>query len=67
MKWKYQTKYFINGVILVLIAWLFSFGSSSVSKNKYDDVFEKDPNTWSEDEKEYVNDFFEWMGENDKD
>lgn len=40
--------------------------SSNESKNKYDDVFKKDPNTWTEDEKEYVNDLFEWTDEQDK-
>ena len=54
-------------IILGLIAWFLSFGLSSTSKNKYDDVFKKDPNTWTEDEEAYVNDFFEWMGKNDKD
>ena len=30
--------------------------------DRYDDVFKKDPNTWTEDEKEYVNDLFEYIG-----
>ena len=34
-------------------------------KSKYDDVFKKDPNTWTEDEKEYVNNFFKWLDEKD--
>ncbi|HCI59462.1 MAG TPA: hypothetical protein DE313_01445 [Ruminococcus sp.] len=47
--------------VLFLVFCIFGCNSSSNSyKNKYKDVFNKDPNTWSEDEKDYVNDFFEW-------
>ena len=34
--------------------------------DKYDDVFNKDPNTWTEDEKDYVDGFFEWQKEQNK-
>ena len=58
---------FISIIIISLII-LFSIGDVLKLKNKkYDDVFEKDPNTWTEDEKEYVDEFFEWQKEqNDK-
>ena len=31
---------------------------------EYDDVFKKDPNNRSDDEKDYVNDLFDYMKEN---
>jgi hypothetical protein len=42
-------------IILVVTAGVVS------SSNKYDNVFNKNPNSWSNDEKEYVNGFFEWQ------
>lgn len=58
---------FISIIIISLII-IFSLGNVFDLRNKkYDDVFEKDPNTWTEDEKEYVDEFFEWQKEqNDK-
>lgn len=31
-----------------------------IYKDPYEDVWDKDPNKWTEDEKDYVNDFWEW-------
>ncbi len=57
-------------IVLIAIVFffigLFCFGLKfewSSGKDKYDDVFDKDPNSWSSDEKEYVNDFFKWQHE----
>lgn len=47
--------------IILLILIVVAVTTSEPKKNKhngYDDVFEKDPNTWTENEKEYVDDFF---------
>ena len=35
--------------------------ANSPPKSKYEDVFKKDPNKWTQDEKDYVNDFFDWQ------
>lgn len=53
--------------IIILIFGAF-FASCVVDSNDYDhsDVFEKDPNTWTEDEKDYVNDFFDFVDENNE-
>ncbi|MDO4280901.1 MAG: hypothetical protein Q4C56_04665 [Peptococcaceae bacterium] len=51
-------------IIFVLILFMIIGGLSECtgsSHNKYDGVFEKDPNTWTDDEKRYVDDFFEWQ------
>ena len=53
---------------VIFIIVLFIGISCSISKenrrHEYDDVFKKDPNNWSDDEKEYVNDLFDYMKEN---
>ena len=53
---------------IISLKIILSLGNVFDLRNKkYDDVFEKDPNTWTEDEKEYVDEFFEWQKEqNDK-
>jgi len=54
-------KYFVIGwVILAVIA----IGISSCEdKNEFEDVFRKDPNTWTEREKEHINNYFDWLEE----
>lgn len=44
-------------ILLLIFAFTRSYGTY---KNPYDDVFNKDPNKWTDEEKDYVNDFFEW-------
>ncbi len=60
------------GISLIMIALIFIFvmprffGTTKYSwsgEDKYSDVFDKDPNSWSKDEKEYVNDFSKWQHE----
>ena len=48
-------------LMLVLYAVAMIASDTTSYYDKYDDVFQKDPNTWTEDEKQYVNDFFEWL------
>ena len=36
------------------------------AKPNDEDIWNKDPNTWTENEKEYVDDFFQWQHENDQ-
>ena len=48
-------------ILFIVIGWSVS---DDQSKNKYDDVFKKDPNTWSKDEKEYVDDLFNYIDSN---
>lgn len=52
-------------VILLIVAWAMAGGTGG--SNTYDDVFDKDPNEWTEDEEQYVNDLFEWIDENQED
>ncbi len=56
----------ISVVVIVLAAGCFGllFSGGFGSNDNYDDVFEKDPNSWTDEEQDYVNDFFEWMGNN---
>lgn len=53
-------------VIFVIVLYISI--ACSISKRdrgyEYDDVFKKDPNNWSDDEKDYVNDLFDYMKEN---
>lgn len=53
-------------LITILPPILRSSKKSSIPKDPYDYVWEKDPNTWTEKEKDYVNDFFEWQEEHNK-
>ena len=58
-------------VLLVIVFLLIKMiaGTSFYKKDKdreFDDVFNKDPNNWSEEEKEYVNDLFDWIDENNR-
>jgi ABC-type anion transport system duplicated permease subunit len=46
--------------IIIFIILVVTAGVAS-SSHKYDNVFNKNPNSWSNDEKEYVNGFFEWQ------
>ncbi len=55
----------ILSVVLVIIAFAILMSSITGGGNsEFDDVFNKDPNNWSDDEKDYVNDLFDWMKEN---
>lgn len=47
-------------VVLMVIGLCFS---SCENSNEFEDVFRKDPNTWTEREKEHVNDFFDYLEE----
>ena len=47
----------------ILLAIVIGYGSKSYD-NPYKDVFDKNPNKWTDDEKDYVDDFFESMGNN---
>lgn len=54
-------------VLIALVVSSFNEGLSRPSNNDrptYDDVFDKDPNNWTDEEKEYVDDFFGWMEKN---
>ena len=50
-------------VLLILLAFIVGYGRRTY-KSPYDDVFDKNPNHWTDDEKDHVNDFFEWMDDN---
>lgn len=54
-------------VVVVLLVLLFVFRSCRNNDNKYEDVFNKDPNTWTEEEEDYVNNLYEFVVENDDD
>lgn len=58
----------IIGIALIaLVVTSFNEGLSKTSNNDrptYDDVFGKDPNDWTDEDKEYVDDLFEWIDEN---
>lgn len=56
-------KIFFVSILLFAMLTLFgvNFSWSSKPNNDYDDVWDKNPNTWSDEEEEYVNDFFEWQ------
>lgn len=47
--------------IVALIATINIFGTPAPRKSEYSDVFQKDPNTWTESEKKHVDNFFEWL------
>ena len=54
-------------IIITVIVIIISFvGMAYENKHRYDNVFNKDPNTWTEDDEDYVNNFFDWIVEQDK-
>ena len=63
-KWKVALTTIAISLLFVFCVSNF-FGMKFVSRpsyyDKYDDVFDKNPNEWTDDEKEYVDDFFEWQ------
>lgn len=67
-KIKIKTIRIIVEIILCLLLGIFAvtreYGHYQPPKSKYEDVFKKNPNDWTDDEKEYVNDFFERMEDN---
>lgn len=40
---------------------------NSSSSRDFDDVFDKDPNDWTDEEKDYVDDLFDWMDKQNED
>ena len=60
----------IGALVGIVIAWFIvpsilpSIGASS---NPYEDVFDKHPSEWTDDEAEYVDGFFDWMDEQNDD
>ena len=61
-------KSIVFGVITVAIIAIFMLGIQNCNcagDSKYEDVFNKDPNTWTEDEEDYVNNLFDYIVEND--
>lgn len=59
----------IISIIVIVASLIFLFlnsdnsnKSSHDNKTTYDEVFDKDPNTWTDNDKEYVNDLFEHVG-----
>lgn len=57
------------GIILVaiLVVYIIVNIVTSSPSNPYEDIWDKDPNTWSDEEKEYVDDFFDWLDKQNKD
>ena len=58
---------YISLIIVLIFILCLCVNCSGNSDNPYKDVFNKDPNTWTDDEKEYVNDFSKWMDEQNED
>ena len=67
-----MAEYLINAIkksvipsVIIAVALLILLTSllDSDEKSQFESIFNKDPNSWSEDEEEYVNDFFEWKEE----
>ena len=52
-------------VIIIAVLFFVLYGSRNNHKKK-EDVWDKDPNEWTESEKEYVDNFFEWQKEQSK-
>ena len=55
-------------IVIIPFAMIMGIGSASCSNNsssnnQYSEVFGKDPNDWNNDDKEYVNDLFDWIDE----
>ena len=68
-----MAEYLINAIkksiipsVIIAVALLILLISllDSDKKSQFEEIFSKDPNTWSENEKEYVDDFFEWQEDN---
>ncbi|MBO4950234.1 MAG: hypothetical protein J6E38_04355 [Clostridia bacterium] len=55
---------FFVALVLGVIVLISTSESADSNSGRYDDVFKKNPNEWTEDEEEYVNDFFEWQAKN---
>lgn len=55
---------FFGTIIAVILFIVVGCTISSNQDDPFDDVFNKNPNNWSDSEKEYVNDLFDWMKEN---
>lgn len=45
-------------ILLLIFAFTRTYGTY---KDPYGDVWDKDPNNWTDQEEDYVNDFFEWQ------
>lgn len=51
-------------LVIMMIAGVFAFActtESKGSKNDSKDPFDKNPNNWTQEDKDYVNNFFEWQ------
>ncbi len=60
-------KRIISLLLVIFTIFILTFALSACGEDdKYDDVFKKDPNTWTDDEKDYVDGFFEWQKEQNK-
>ena len=62
---------YISSIIMVLsllvyVPMVINKIAESPSSKEFDDVFDKDSNKWTDEEKDYVNDLFDWMGKHDK-
>ena len=70
-KSKDLVKSIFSGILIVIVVALLLYGFQSCSDNddyysdKYDEVFHKDPNTWTKEDKDYVNNLFDFIDEND--
>ena len=53
-------------IVLIILFVIVSCSSKSSYEKIGDTVWDKDPNSWSEEEKDYVNDFYNWYDEKDK-
>lgn len=54
---------------VVIFSLFFALSMDSEQRKRDDmlyhyEIFNKDPNTWTKDEEEYVNNFFEWQAKN---
>ena len=64
--------YSFLSVLIACVIFIAAFVISNIDligteKDPFKDTFNKDPNEWTEDEEEYVNDLFEWIDKHDKD
>lgn len=58
------------GIIIGIVLTSFiinTFINGGGSSSDYDDVWDKHPNEWSDDEAEYVDGFFDWMDKQNED
>lgn len=55
---------YVGVLLAIIIGIVLLFKSCTSSGNDYSDVFSKDPNTWTDEEKDYVNDFADWFDKN---